>query len=95
MAPIAKAFPTFSGALMVAHALGNFGEFSALIYFFHFLFLKNLMKGCGKAGFHLNQFKPFNCIDFLHPPHSGEIDTIKQSWIRQYSFNVHICTENE
>ena len=74
MAPIAKAFPTFSGALMVADALGNFGEFSALIYFFHFLFLKNLMKGCGKAGFHLNQFKLFklfNCIDFLHPPLRG------------------------
>ena len=36
MAPIPKAFPTFSGALIVADALGNFGEFSVLTYFFHF-----------------------------------------------------------
>ena len=36
MAPITKAFPTFSGALIVADALGNFGEFSVLTYFFHF-----------------------------------------------------------
>ena len=36
MAPITKAFPTFSGALIVADALSNFGEFSVLIYFFHF-----------------------------------------------------------
>ena len=36
MAPIAKAFPTFSGALIVADALGNFGELSFLTYFFHF-----------------------------------------------------------
>ena len=34
MAPITKAFPTFSGALIVADALGNFGEFSVLTYFF-------------------------------------------------------------
>ena len=32
MAPIAKAFPTFSGALIVADALGNFGEFSCSPY---------------------------------------------------------------
>ena len=36
MAPIAKAFPTFSGALIVADAMGNFGEFSVLTYFFHY-----------------------------------------------------------
>ena len=36
MAPFTKAFPTFSGALIVADALGNFGEFSVLTYFFHF-----------------------------------------------------------
>ena len=36
MAPITKAFPIFSGALTVADVLGNFGEFSVLIYFFHF-----------------------------------------------------------
>ena len=41
MAPIAKAFPTFSGALIVADALGNFGEFSVLIYFFHLGIMKN------------------------------------------------------
>ena len=36
MAPITKAFPTFSGALIVADALGSFGEFSisVLTYFF-------------------------------------------------------------
>ena len=36
MAPIAKAFPMFSGALIVADVLGNFGKFSVLINFFHF-----------------------------------------------------------
>ena len=36
MAPIAKAIPTFSGALTVADALGNFGELSVLTYFFHY-----------------------------------------------------------
>ena len=74
MAPITKAFPTFSGALIVADALSNFGEFSVLIYFFHFgisqLFHGRLWTG----SFHLNQFKLFklfNCIDFLHPPLRG------------------------
>ena len=36
MAPITKAFRTFSGALIVADVLGSFGEFSVLTYFFHF-----------------------------------------------------------
>ena len=36
MAPITKAFPTFSGAVLVADAFGNFGKFSVLTYFFHF-----------------------------------------------------------
>ena len=35
MAPIAKAFPMFSGALIVAY-VAILGEFSVLIYFFHF-----------------------------------------------------------
>ena len=35
-APITEAFPTFSGALIVVDALGNFGEFSVLTYFFHY-----------------------------------------------------------
>ena len=57
MAPIAKAFPTFSGALIVADALSNFGEFSVLIYFFHFgifhLFDGRLWTG----SFHLKQWR--------------------------------------
>ena len=36
MAPIAKVFSSFRGALIVADALGNFGEFSVLTYFCHF-----------------------------------------------------------
>ena len=56
-APITKAFPTFSGALIVVDALGSFGEFLALTYFFHFgiMFLNCLMEGHGQTGFHLNQ----------------------------------------
>ena len=55
MAPITKAFPTFSGALIVADVLGSFGEFSVLTYFFHFGISHHLMEGHGQAGFHLNQ----------------------------------------
>ena len=59
---------------------------AARIYFFHLLFLSHLMEGCGRAGFHLNKLEGVGV---------QEIDTIKQSWISQYNFNVHICTENE
>ena len=57
MAPIAKAFPTFSGALIVVDALGSFGEFLVITYFIHFgiIFLNHLMEGHGQTGFHLNQ----------------------------------------
>ena len=56
MAPIAKAYPTFHGALIVADALGNFGEFSVLIYFFHFGITKN-HKWISSP----SCFSPFNC----------------------------------
>ena len=57
MAPITKAFPTFSGALIVADVLGSFGEFSVLTYFFHFSISHHLMEGHGQAVFHLNQLQ--------------------------------------
>ena len=86
MAPIAKAFPTFSGALIVADALSNFGEFSVLIYFFHFgifhLFDGRLWTG----SFHLKQWRGGG---------GGGTDSIEQASISQYYLNVHICTENE
>ena len=69
MAPITKAFPTFSGALIVADALSNVGEFSVLIYFFHFgifhLFDGRLWTG----SFHLKQWGGGG----------GGIDSIKQA----------------
>ena len=93
-APITKAFPIFSGALIVADALSNFGEFSVLIYFFHFgisqLFHGRLWTGRfsfkpvgGSGGEEINTIK------------QSSVNTIKQSSISQYNFNVHICTENE
>ena len=86
MAPIAKACPTFSGALIVADALGNMASSQSLSTSFILAFLSCLMEGCGQAGFHLNKLEGVGV---------QEIDTIKQSWISQYNFNVHICTENE
>ena len=67
MASITKAFPSFSGNLIVADALSNVGEFSVLIYFFHFgifhLFDGRLWTG----SFHLKQWG------------GGGIDSIKQA----------------
>ena len=54
MAPIPKAFPTFSGALIVADALGNMASSQSLSTSFILAFLSCLMEGCGQAGFHLN-----------------------------------------
>ena len=70
MAPIAKACPTFSGALIVADALGNFGEFSVLIYFFHFAISQSFDRRPWTGRF---SFKP------VRGSGGEEINTIKPS----------------
>ena len=62
MTPITKAFPTFSGALIVADALGNFGEFSVLTYFFHFGISPSFDKRLWTGRFSLNSFKGLHIL---------------------------------
>ena len=93
-APITKAFPTFSGALIVADALGNFGEFSVLTYFFHFGISQSFV---GRSWTGRFSFKPVGGSggEEINTIKQSSVSTIKQSSISQYNFNVHICTENE
>ena len=93
-APIAKAFPTFSGALIVADALGNFGEFSVLTYFFHFGISQSFDGSSWTGRF---SFKPVGGSggEEINTIKQSSVSTIKQSSISQYNLNVHIRTENE
>ena len=54
MAPIAKAFPMFSGALIVAD-VAILVSSQSLSTSFIFVFLSHLIEGHGQAGFHLKQ----------------------------------------
>ena len=94
MAPVTKAFPIFSGALIAADALGNFGEFSVLTYFFHFGISQSFD---GRSWTGRFSFKPVGGSggEEINTIKQSSVNTIKQSSISQYNFNVHICTENE